>query len=492
MKRAKGDGMAGGEDIPWNSYGFEIEFCTHDSTVFSFTHMHAAYFDFRPENMGLWRVETDSGNVLELVSPPLFFARLEDAHEFKQHLSAQLVDSIANGRTLGLQAQTLGSWIQAFSRTLRALLVNSRGIWWPPAPAPGTDAEVDFVYRNKSASYATPQSVLDKMTVENIDDGINIPAARLRMAMCGQSEASWDAYASNILLSRCGKFWAHGYLSQVNMPMTLEGYVRYAYQKLERQSLEHDMGATPMSDERRYRKLSTWYWRAVIKKAVDFHRSASWGSDPQAPAVPTWTVTPDIALFYVTMQKVLTGALGALGEPTQLALQARAQAFMSSQAITAESDAEDDLDNEWAEYHSHLKDLTGLWLKAALADVFATHDEGLTNEVTGKFPALLRRVDIWPAVFEHMLMSPGHPLYDLDTSTLVSKIHDVSKRLADFIEQKGYKQAPLPPRAERKFLHYADAPPWEGRYDTLYPPIARDGEGRPCVPCRYLVEHRNN
>jgi hypothetical protein len=45
----------------------------------------------------------------------------------------------------------------------------------------------------------------------------------------------------------------------------------------------------------------------------------------------------------------------------------------------------------------------------------------------------------------------------------------------------------LPIRSLRPFLHYKEAPPWEGRYDTMYPAIQVADSF-----WNYLIEHRNN
>ncbi|MGS7838822.1 hypothetical protein ACVMVB_14825, partial [Stenotrophomonas maltophilia] len=59
----------GGEALTDNTYGIEIEFCTHDSVIFAFTHIVAGVFNITGTLP--WKLESDSGNVFELVTPPL-------------------------------------------------------------------------------------------------------------------------------------------------------------------------------------------------------------------------------------------------------------------------------------------------------------------------------------------------------------------------------------------------------------------------------------
>jgi hypothetical protein len=63
----------GGEDIANNTYGFEIEFCSHDSSVFSFTHVDALQCGFSSPALRLDQQEalfTGKGDALSACPCP--------------------------------------------------------------------------------------------------------------------------------------------------------------------------------------------------------------------------------------------------------------------------------------------------------------------------------------------------------------------------------------------------------------------------------------
>ncbi|KAG1256574.1 hypothetical protein G6F65_016259 [Rhizopus arrhizus] len=206
----------GGEALPDNTYGIEIEFCTHDSVIFAFTHVVAACFDIAGTEP--WKLESDSGNVFELVTPPLRFGAIDQAYAFKEQLVAMLQASIQKAETQGVNAITLGDWAGQFAPKLVELLnthINTGQL------------KLELVAL-KAIDYASWKEVGEGLNVGNVDDGINIPAGLLRHKL---RKLDWESYTPGIILARCSKFWSEGYASQMNLPMTLSGYFLYMMYK---------------------------------------------------------------------------------------------------------------------------------------------------------------------------------------------------------------------------------------------------------------------
>jgi hypothetical protein len=181
------------------------------------------------------------------------------------------------------------------------------------------------------------------------------------------------------------------------------------------------------------------------------------------------------------------------------------------------------IDTRWVEYHSSLKDLTGLWFKAALIDVMDKED--FSSTFYDRLVVLLRQNQgaCWRTALEKgvALMkskkwdrlwdyrgSYSDDLEDLHWRALWAVIVEVETALANYLELDfipklrqrkveealnfQYRWAPifqLPHRSERVFLHFPNAMPWEGRYDTMVEAIRRND---PFGPWIYLIEHRFN
>lgn len=107
-----------------NTYGFEIEFCTHDNTLLRYTHIEVAKImlkgdAFESGNNIPLKLETDSGDVLELVTPPIIFRKLENAVQFRNKLANYLKESVAS-------PLTFLEWCERYANAL----VESMSRWY--------------------------------------------------------------------------------------------------------------------------------------------------------------------------------------------------------------------------------------------------------------------------------------------------------------------------------------------------------------------------
>lgn len=517
----------GGEDIPNNTYGFEIEFCTHDNSVFVFTHVEVARLRIlfaEERRIVTWKIETDSGNVLELVTSPLVFARLEQANDFKAALSAALVASVGAGKTLG-------EWAE--------------GVVYEDGPVSDVIRDYYSKYRNMGQislrlDLARADEIESQLNAMNVDDGINIQAGLLRFAR-NKDIARWQDYVLSTIVSRSEKDWKEGYSSQLNLPMTLPGYFEYALcRKLPRswarmaEIFTWDDKVQAIATDKLERRVSTWFWSAAIFTAFltyvdkgaaqvaamleaagcsraemiglvrtmvgqveagdlviprnDFDGVWRTLQDFAAvqPQAPTPTQVVELGLAHVKVHKVLTGALGALSEAQQLALQQEAFRRGSTESMVDEGIEEEGAeltDRRWLEYHSSMKDLTGLWFKGALEQVClavgAVGPPIPLNKMYGKvlgFYISLMRIGRW---------DEGRVYVDDVSQLRLPPLADAIDRVIGELNKLTLDRCARPPLPPRAFLDYAHAPPWEGRYDTMIDMIDKFGTG-----WTFLIEHR--
>ncbi|MGS7842710.1 hypothetical protein [Stenotrophomonas forensis] len=528
---------SGGEAIPSNTYGMEIEFCTHDSEVFAFTHVVAARFKpgqiFRKNDekvnlgqSGAWVIESDSDNTFELVSPPLRFDTIRSAYAFKAKLVQALRDSVSvtlPPQNVDMQLEDVAvddappivaclfsDWQERFRPRLHNLLSEA---------AQSGKLELDLLPDNGPAlvppswEYASWGDVGDEINVYNVDDGINIPAGRYRHSL---QRADWPDYTRQIILAKYSKFWSSGFSSQMNLPMTLSGYYLYMLRKTampQYTALVNGHDPHPCITERDNRKLNLWYWRHVLLRACCLYIVRVDNLDQNDAFNPV--NLPRCAVLYLVSSKLLTGALASISEPLQLEMQRAAWDASSTQAIDADQGATmTEAQRDWAPYHSGLKDLTGIWLKASLMDVLRTQDLAVYQWAVLNLPNVLLDQSIWRDAFKDWdVLNALEPLRDradvdwndLDyfrrrgpRARLCDRIHAASQQLAEYLFDLGHDQpvmpgdVDLPPQSERRFLERDGVPAWEARYDTLYRPIVTDAKGKPVQPARYLIEHRNN
>ncbi|GAA0762312.1 hypothetical protein LRH25_22635 [Ideonella azotifigens] len=500
--------VRGAEQMPNNTYGFEIEFCSHDNPVFAFTHVKVMSLVIN--GFGKWLIESDSGNVLELVTEPLVFADPADAHAFKIDLGKLLSESV-DIQQEDIKYITLGSWREDIRSKLELL---SNAYATENKLLPSSDASSELKYKMSPWEKVVPQ-----ISPENVDDGINIAAAKARLAR--NANDKWDPFVCDTILCRSEKDWGRGYSSQANVPMTLAGYFLYSISKTRQARDRHNALFTQpippdVSDAKIQRDFDTWFWRRLIWEVFTWMGDAISGVGATDVDKSEWTLDKarNMGLLYVMVSKTLTGALGALSEPYQLKLQYQAFEKQSTQVLSFDNPEQETSelpgsDTSWLEYHSSMKDLTGLWFKAALVSVIKdTFGDPPSNEFTSTVASHVRQLPaIWGYFFKiavqredefysNVAQKRTNIFSDLNRnwSPLIERIRSVCEALASFLENWGNdsltleQQAwlTLPPRKDRKFLHYESAPPWEGRYDTMYPPFKRFK-----VPT-YLVEHRFN
>lgn len=480
----------GGEALTDNTYGIEIEFCTHDSVIFAFTHVVAGCFDIVGTEP--WKLESDSGNVFELVTPPLPFEAIEDAYAFKEQLVAMLQTSIQRAETQGVNAITLGDWAKPFALNLVELLnthINTRRLKLE---------SVAF----KAVDYSGWKEVGEGLNVGNVDDGINIPAALLRHKL---REPDWESYTPDIILARCSKFWSEGYASQMNLPMTLSGYFLYMMHKTHDKKYSQSVRIQEaLTGEKAGQKITAWYWRHVLLQAWCRYQRAL-KQEPLAKKLFCPDNIARSALLYLVVGKLLTGALAELGETPQLALQQKAWDAGSTRAIDA--DEPEVTHSEWAPYHSALKDLTGIWLKASLLDVLRTQNLQTYIWAVTELPDVLATPQVWKDALLNWkgmdrIKAMGSTIEWTDLEDfaeperrqiLCEKVIEVATQLAIRLKELDPDtpgKPDLPDEQQRPFLDRRNTPPWEARYDTLLAPIPPRENTR--LEFTYLVEHRNH
>jgi hypothetical protein len=344
------------------------------------------------------------------------------------------------------------------------------------------------------------------------------------------------------VLSRSEKDWGAGYSSQLNMPMSLMGYFLYSRRKYEHavnrfrgieswlKDRDGPLQITQSTDTVLRKNVTTWFWRSILWSVLEAYMVRL---SPRHYANGVWTPenvarwgtesVTRLAFLYVMTSKILTGAMGALSEPDQLKMQQYAWFRNSTAVMATDGPVEEQallaamsqylnapitLDRNWLEYHSAMKDLTGLWFKASLFDVLLCEEMDIL--FIDRVGTMLQQPnDIWSTIIHRHLrliksdrwnrrmerLRPGYAddLEDLDETSLVNMIQrievELGRALSDVGNWERWTMDADP--ATRKFLHYADAPAWEGRYDTMYKPIPPAAQP-PGNPWSYLVEHRFN
>ena len=102
--------------------GSSSESRRHHSSVFTFTHVDVVdlpvLIDGGKDKGGQtedWKIETDSGNVLELVTSPIVFKTAADAYTAKKRLAGVMTASVSPAKISPnvLNAVTFGEWVPA-------------------------------------------------------------------------------------------------------------------------------------------------------------------------------------------------------------------------------------------------------------------------------------------------------------------------------------------------------------------------------------------
>ncbi|MGJ4912887.1 hypothetical protein ACQR10_28800 [Bradyrhizobium sp. HKCCYLRH2060] len=497
---------SGGEQISPNSYGFEIEFCSHNSWVFQFTHVEAADIELTvgdsPEAKAVWTIETDSDNVFELTTGKTWFSTVADAYLAKDRLAEYLVASVSGTSTQ--KYVTFLQWKAALaSEAFDTLVKNFFGKALKKAEA-----------KNRSST-----QVLVQLNENNIDDTTNVGAALWTFAKnegSPQDPQPWNDYLNNILLGRSQKDPKEGFSSQVNMPMTLQGYFLYQMAwKLPRENLRFSKGVARPS----------WIWLNVMAEVYSgymslltkIYKDVGQIDPAKVPVELNMTIAElkKSAFVFLVTNKVVCGAMGALSEMNQLKLQEIAYAEKSTLIFRDPYPFEEQINSyqvdqfpgwwRWLPFHSYLKDLTALWFKAALLDVISKEDFDRT--FCGKLGEVLlsgETAAIWLdalAKFQREYIEkagkkPYSRLATYDVKSLCKAINMVEKALGAMLLNASNPSTDLafnlPPPNARPFLDYSRAPKWEGRYDTMWSSIKLPGSSPSTGDWTYLVEHRRH
>jgi hypothetical protein len=521
-----------------NTYGFEIEFCTHDNTLLRYTHIEVAQIKLKGNAFELGntlplKIETDSGDVLELVTPPIIFSSIPNAKAFRGYLAEYLKTSVA-------QPLTFQEWMQTYS----GALIQKMGEWYLKIEHKQSALEKDGEWE------LIPFNDINlNVSVNNIDDGINIAAANYRKSKMNEEE--WKRYLFQTVLCASTKDWPTGYSTQMSLPMTVIDYVKYVISnKLltstaniirlralqENPELANDNLDSTLEWEKVEKWLTTWFWGGVIFDMFLVYRNQLLGSETQNASalnlvalyskgesnlevkwskklgtcdylISNISITLEEALLFIIVQKTLTGALGALSEGLQLTKQNKAAKVLNAAKMEDKSKVWSQGGKYyWCEYHSSLKDLLGVWFKGHLADVLLHLFRDLDREQRSKLGESLdqlrtklkdiynERLELANKIVDKLEKVSPEFVYMKDDKQLNSLIEahgKVIEKTAEFLTENNDRWG----GAERKqeFLEYSSGDTfWEGRKDTLISPIRHlDGKtGQNEI--FFLVEHRNN
>lgn len=540
------------------SYGFEIEFCSHDNTMLRYTHVTLAKTTITGHGV-LHHVplslETDSSDVLELVTPPLIFATSAGAKRFKDRLANFIVTSVDN-------AISLEDWLTARWHNDEGGVLRFIRLEYFANRNHGEDDEANHLAGDDNWVFAYDHpniaAIKAEINVNNIDDGINVAAAQYWQ---GRDAYNLAAVKSNTILSPSMKDYAEdqdrnvlpGFSTQTSLPMTAAAYVNYIlaskYTKAKTRlgvildnSIVNDDRFIGLKWSKVDRWLGSWFWHGVTVLAwerVALAWNKTTGLDNtvngnitalrdalnieddrvntklNADALVTVTNFADLdhpqeftanqrTISFIAIQKIISGALGGLSERAQLAAQQDAHDHHISSRLEPLEWVRQDNDDVWKEYHSSLKDLNGIWFKGWLKDVA----QQMAAESVALSPHLaVLNTPMWKAILRqhYLLLDEVCDRHNYKTSP--SLIHLSNEQLDTLAEAlntvTGATRAMLltannddfnnPPAYEgdHEFLEYSNDIRWEGRKDTLIRPIA----GTVTLPrptAAFLVEHRNN
>ncbi|MFN7511772.1 hypothetical protein [Microcystis sp.] len=522
-----------------NTYGFEIEFCTHDNTLLRYTHIEVAKImlkgdAFESGNNIPLKLETDSGDVLELVTPPIIFRKLENAVQFRNKLANYLKESVAS-------PLTFLEWCERYANAL----VESMSRWYVEIEQnPLAPIEVDGRWQLVTFAEINPN-----ISVNNIDDGINIAAAIYRKNKMGEDE--WKSALNETVLCASTKDWPTGYSTQTSMPMTVQDYVKYLIshkliksmaniRRLDALLKQNPTGkVVEISKTLEWEKVekwaTTWFWGGVIFDMFLVYRNKLFPEKPVLEGIknylngdidefvkwsknlglcyypiPSIEITVLDAVLFIIVQKTVTGALGGLSEQPQLKKQKSAEVFKNTSAMEDRSKVRKPNKGEyyWCEYHSGLKDLLGVWFKGHLADVLlhllreekpetryrlATALDLVRNDLRSIYNNHLSKVQ---RVLEDIPRMPYMPEFvymeeDGQLEKLIAMHNGVINKTAGFVSSDNSIWQ-ITERKQEFLMYSMEGTVWEGRKDTLIKPIFHFNEETKGHETFFLVEHRNN
>jgi hypothetical protein len=555
-----------------NTFGIEIEFCSHDNPMMGFTHIEVCQIE-------KWKIETDADNTLELVSPILIFDSHEAAAAFQAELM-QFLQSLLPDDFHGTARMPMT--LEMVTKRIKEFLEKSAFKY------PEGDKAADMAINGPEKA-----AFIHEINEFNWDDTASTFAALTGKELLEQSDFEFPEYAGTVLVRKSQKGGGMP-SSQLNLPMRLSDYVQYCIDVKEVRSLRRVVAISGLNDESQVEpyvagwlekrvalleqfkvgdrarcerlakqaleedKEDLWtqnaFWLLLIRRLAAHLASEKNGEWPRSVKAKTKDIkevnrktfpavknaldacleeakkagkpyTPKFDICYMIAHKIITGACGSLSEEPQLEVQQKIMAEATATLATArESEAKDrktaeDLnrilriselgmseivedatrgtDEELLAMHSGLKDLTPLWFKGALADVMIEFQKKVKPETLidplEQVPQVLDDlVKETMADIKGLLYAAYEPV--IIPNGLVQKIGEVARILAGAIRGKqlpNYTAVRMHEALRNaQFLERPEGiPAWEGRPDTLHPPIQAPG-GRGVD--LYLVEHRNN
>ena len=212
------------------TFGIEIEFGTHDCHLLTMTHIEICEIyadpgtnttDLAKAKKNSWKLETDSNFTLELVSPILYFTGQEQARGFKDELMGFIQEKIQSGILLS-KLMTPAPGADSLPNFIASKVkYDPTTDHWVPKLNTDTAQTPGVVWIGRD-------QMLEDINWRNYDDDIDLERV---LAMARQvNESPDDTYIrsvlNNTLMTPSRK---HGGLpsSQMNVPLSLENYVRY-------------------------------------------------------------------------------------------------------------------------------------------------------------------------------------------------------------------------------------------------------------------------
>src|SRR5579872_686179 len=569
-----------------NTFGIEVEFCGHEDDYLSFTHVVPCWLaevercpECYKEHEYKWEIETDSDHTLEFVTPILYFETAEAANYFKISLRSALhtlaVAKLPLGECLTAIAefiaaktaffmyfnvdhrrsvQSSGGLLIQYADDLRSqLTVNNWDDTTPVRPVEAlrnytglvTRQEHTTQLRNVVISRATkhlgqyPSSQLNTlMTLKDyvgyLVNGKELNAWRRLLLIrnddfLSERAAHWGECRLAFEEKEPQEYWSH-YKREKPVSWITNWFWLVTFRELTEVALGQEASQLSckiawLNDVKEYKAMNKLGRHqnktGLVESITKAHMLAAMSDMQQQQYRLAW------ALLYLTVQKLIGGAFGVLGETAQLRYQheicGSTKFFLSTDAAEKEKIKSDLCERieygEFKEMHSFVKDLTPLWFKGWLFDVYQgvrepeIREQEVGEQEVGKDGqesillclneqiqqlnkdmiekiiraniALLRE-ELDVNTFRSWC-GAGNPIFETRNKKARGSFYAqyeigqkaLSRTLNEFIKgNRPYKIPDIPD----KFLERANCPPWEARCDTLKPRM--DG--------KFLVEHRND
>ncbi|HAC63157.1 MAG TPA: hypothetical protein DCF68_06355 [Cyanothece sp. UBA12306] len=216
------------------TFGIEIEFCTHDSEILSFTHIKVCTITHREQK---WKIATDADYTLELVSPILEFDNAHEANSFKATLMATLDQLVRPEPTLKDCVERIDEFlrqqnIKYFGQDQQEKNGNNKEIEKNTDPGqdqPNKKRKIEYEEKNiETIKYISKTELVKELDFHNWDEDTNLErvlAQKKKIDTLDNEKV--QEHLQGVMLSPSKK---HGGLpsSQLNHPMSLVNYVWYS------------------------------------------------------------------------------------------------------------------------------------------------------------------------------------------------------------------------------------------------------------------------